>query len=51
MEWGDRLSAVTVAGKNFYDDMKGRFDAGVETSGQLVVLSVESRWPTRPRPR
>ncbi len=36
------MSAVTVAGKNFYDDMKGRFDAGITTSGKLVVLSVES---------
>jgi phospholipid/cholesterol/gamma-HCH transport system permease protein len=36
------VSAVTIAGKNLYDDMKGRFDAGIITSGRLVILSVES---------
>jgi len=36
------VSTISVAGRNFYTDMKGRFDAGITTSGKLVILAVES---------
>ncbi len=37
-----RVSAVATAGKDVYLDLKSRFDAGITTSGKLVVLAVES---------